>query len=138
MLSSDNVERPEPLLLTGSKILVVDDSTDILLALSTFLAQYGANVVTAEDGEEAIRISLEQNPDLILMDMQLKEMDGDIAASKLREQGVTIPIIALTGNTFCSSIEARALAGFNDYLAKPFDFKTLLTLLSRYINCRRL
>ena len=125
------------LLLSGFKILVVDDSPDILLAVATFLSQHGAKVLTAEDGSDAIRISLMQNPDLILMDMQLKKMDGDVATRTLRHNGVTIPIIALTGSAFCGSKDSRMLAGFTDYVAKPFDFQMLLSIVCRYIKMKR-
>lgn len=79
-------------------ILVVDDEAPVTKALSDKLTREGFDVLVAKDGEQGLKMSLEKNPDLILLDIIMPRMDGMTMLAKLREdeRGKTIPVIILT------------------------------------------
>ncbi len=119
------------------KVLVVDDRRDIRFITQHFLESVGATVVTAEDGEQAleiVRTAIQQGCpfDLIIMDMQMPKMDGKEATQRLRAEGVTLPIIALTADAMKGDREKYLTIGCTDYLSKPIDRRELLELVSQY------
>jgi len=81
--------------LSGKKILVADDNDMNRLLAAVILQNYGAEIIEAETGEQAI-LMVSENPDLILMDIQMPVLNGLDAARRLRENGINIPVIALT------------------------------------------
>lgn len=120
------------------KILIVDDEADILEFLSYNLEKEGFRVYTAQNGEEAIKKTAEKEPQLILMDVMMPEMDGIEACEKIRQmQGFDNIIIAfLTARGEDYSQIAGFEAGADDYITKPIKPKVLISrikaLLKRY------
>jgi len=116
----------------GRKILVVDDDTRNIFALTAALEQKGANIEAARTGKEALR-KLEENPhiDLVLMDIMMPEMDGFQATREIRKQKrfARLPIIAVTAKATKGDQVLCMEAGVNDYLAKPIDLHQLFSLI---------
>jgi DNA-binding response OmpR family regulator len=109
-----------------TRILVVEDEEPILLGIEENLVYEGYDVVTAQDGAEALRLGVDARPDLILLDLMLPVMSGYDVCRKLRDQGVQTPVIMLTAR----QDEFDKLHGFemgaDDYVTKPFSVKELL------------
>jgi CheY-like chemotaxis protein len=80
------------------KILIVDDEPDIIAVMKYTLEREGFEVITAYNGEEGVRKAKENLPDLIILDVLMPKMSGDIAGARLREDPLTgsIPVIYLT------------------------------------------
>lgn len=124
--------------LEGS-VLIVDDEPLIQSLVQTFLEKAGAEVGVASDGFEGIERLRAGAPggrpwDLVLMDLKMPRMDGWTAARRLREEGYTGPLIALSAVATCG-VRARCLeAGFDDYLCKPIARAQLIGALRRYLS----
>ncbi|MFL6209665.1 MAG: response regulator [Pyrinomonadaceae bacterium] len=112
-------------------ILVVDDMVDNLVIVSLNLQQQGYRVVTAANGEEAIRVAALSRPDLILMDIGMPQLDGLEATRKIRETEIlrTVPVIAVTAFSTDGFRRAAYDVGFDGYLVKPIDFARLYELI---------
>ena len=106
------------------KILVVDDEALLVKGIRFNLLNEGYEVITGSDGLEALRLVQEQNPDLVVLDVMMPNMDGMTACAKIREFS-DIPIILLTAKTD----DMDKLMGFDhgadDYLTKPFNILEL-------------
>ena len=120
-----------------ARILLVDDCLDTQRLFAHILSKAGANVTTANNGREAIRMAIqamvEQRPfDCILLDMQMPDIDGYQVATMLRESGYTAPIIALTANSLPGERERCLTAGCDEFATKPLNRHKLLELVARY------
>lgn len=106
--------------LTGISILLVEDNLMNVLVAQKYLERWGATIDVALNGQEALEKLDVNRHQLVLMDLHMPIMDGYKAAAKMRENGVTIPIVALTAN-LPDEIELRVKeAGINDMVIKPF------------------
>lgn len=107
------------------KILVVDDTRNVLTMINDFLVSQDYEVLTASDGREALDIFHEHCPDLILLDIMMPNMDGYQFISQLRKESET-PVIMITAK----QQEAEIIKGFDlgadDYITKPFRLRELL------------
>ena len=110
-----------------SKILVVDDEAYIREFLHTVLTEEGYEVLTASDGQEALPVAVKEQPDLILLDIMMPNLDGMETCKRLRERPTTrnIRIIILTGYDTRDRLEESILAGADDFLGKPVDITEL-------------
>lgn len=119
-------------ILTGKKVLVVDDDMRNTFALATVLEEKNMEVLIAKNGKEALT-SLDNNKDvsIILMDIMMPEMDGYEAMHHIRaqERFRKLPIIALTAKAMKGDKAKCIEAGANDYLAKPVDMDKLVSLM---------
>lgn len=117
-------------------VLVVDDSIDNLTMISLDLQQTGYRVATATNGEEAVKVATMINPDLILMDLAMPEVDGLESTRQIRqnESLKDIPVIALTAFSTDGFRRAAHQTGFDGYLTKPVDFTRLHDLIRRLIG----
>ncbi len=106
------------------KILVVDDEASIRRILETRLKMAGYNVVTAEDGEEAVDLFNKTNPDLVILDVMMPKMDGYGVTREIRRVS-DIPIIILTALGDVSERITGLELGADDYVIKPFSPKEL-------------
>jgi two-component system response regulator MprA len=108
-------------------VLVVDDDPAIRRALERALGAEGYGVALAEDGEQAFeRVAFEPEPDVILLDLGLPDVDGVKIVERLRADGNEIPILVLTARQALTDRVAGLDAGADDYLAKPFELDELL------------
>ncbi|HTL70855.1 MAG TPA: response regulator [Candidatus Eisenbacteria bacterium] len=106
-------------------ILIADDDKGILVMMESVLAGRGYKVVTANNGEQAVKAAQRVSPDLIILDVQMPKMDGDEAAMVLKEDEATsrIPVLFCTGlRTDKEIAEARE----ENIFAKPVHFDLLL------------
>ncbi|MFP4477562.1 MAG: response regulator [Desulfatibacillaceae bacterium] len=120
-------------------VLIVEDSESNRQLLKDLLEKVcHCRVETAGDGQEAVDKALADPPDLILMDVGLPVMDGIEATENIKksDQCGAVPVLALTG--YASSEDERRLmeAGFDGFLAKPFDVPELLARLKGYLETR--
>ena len=123
----------------SGRVMVVDDRRDIRFLVERFVGSAGGETVTAENGEEAVKLwkklqSLDAEPDIILMDMQMPVVDGVAATSRLRDLGCKKPIITLTANVLNSDRRACLDAGSNDFVSKPIDRAELINKLDRWLT----
>lgn len=111
--------------LMTRKVLVVDDKTNVQILLTEFLTDQGFEVITASDGREALQVVQKQEPDLVLLDIMMPNMDGYQFISSLRRQS-SLPVIMITAK----QQEADLIRGFDlgadDYITKPFRLRELL------------
>jgi two-component system, cell cycle response regulator DivK len=115
-----------------AKVLMVEDNP-ANMTLAVFLLQSaGHSVLKATDAEAGIKLARDEQPDLILMDMQLPGMDGLQAASLLKGADETreIPLIALTALAMKGDEERIRAAGCDGYIAKPLRYKEFLALVA--------
>ncbi|CAO3409554.1 response regulator [Azospirillum largimobile] len=112
-----------------AKLLLVEDHEEIWDFLSRRLKRRGFEVVLAFDGRQGVEMARSEQPDVILLDMNLPVIDGWTAARELKAGGETasIPIIALTAHAMSGDREKTLQAGCDDYHPKPVDFSRLLT-----------
>ncbi len=120
---------------TGSAplILIADDNQSNIITVASYLEARGYQVITASDGETAIAIAHTQQPNLILMDIQMPKMDGLEAIRRIRADAAiaNIPIIALTALAMPGDQDRCLEAGANYYISKPIRLKQLVELMKR-------
>ena len=124
--------------MTKETILIVDDEEDIIELIKYNLKNEGYSILTAESGEQAIKIAKQSRPDLIVLDLMLPGMDGLEVTRYLRsnEETSDMPIVMLTAKGEESDIITGLELGANDYISKPFSPK-VLTARIRAIFRRR-
>ena len=118
--------------LKDKKILIVEDSVDNQLLAQLYLTRSGATVDFAENGQLGVEKAMSQAYDVVLMDIQMPIMDGYSATRELRKQGFRSPIVALTGYAMKEDQQRCFDAGCDDFLAKPFDRKSLVECVAKY------
>ncbi|HEY1291287.1 MAG TPA: response regulator, partial [Burkholderiales bacterium] len=123
--------------LEGKKALIVDDDMRNIFALSTVLHDQGMEMVSANNGREAIRLVKEQpGIDIVLMDIMMPEMDGITTMQEIRKlpEKKDLPIIAVTAKAMKGDREKCIRAGAWDYLSKPVDTVHLLAVLRGWLH----
>src|ERR1700752_2386494 len=132
----DNASIPTPPLEPKFLILVVDDSADNLAMISLDLQQQNYRVVTASNGEDAITIAEQTNPNLILMDINLPELDGLAATRRIRDIETLreVPVVAVTAFGTEGFQRAAYDGGVDGYLTKPIDFERMHQLIARLLS----
>ncbi len=105
------------------RILIVDDTKDILLVVSRRLQSWGYEAYTAESGEEGLQLAAKHLPDLILLDIMMPKMKGRDVCVRLKADPATanIPVIFLTALGLADHIRAGMDLGADDYIVKPFE-----------------
>ncbi len=122
---SSNTNSDLRLKLESYKILVVDDDHSTLLLLREALEHAGYQVITAATGAAAVELAKRQNPQVILLDVNMPQKDGFEVCGELRQSMRTfhIPIIMLTARCLTSDKVKGLNTGADDYITKPFDLK---------------
>ncbi len=123
-----------------TKILIVDDEEANLKYMSTLISRYGYIFDTARNGIEAIEKTKKINPDIILLDILMPEMDGIEACKRLKEDPETrhIPIIVLTALEDKETKIESLKAGANDFLSKPVDNIELIARIKNFLQLKNL
>ena len=106
-------------------VLVVDDAPDIVRLTRDYLEHAGFAVLTARDGNEALRVARQERPDLIVLDLGLPGRDGLDVTRELRRES-SVPIVMLTARAVESDKLVGLELGADDYLTKPFSAKELV------------
>jgi CheY-like chemotaxis protein len=123
--------------LEGKKVLLVDDDIRNIFAMTSVLERFKMNVVSAENGRDAIDILLKNRGiDIVLMDIMLPTMDGYETIRAIREISdfKDLPIIAVTAKAMKGDREKCILAGASDYLSKPVDTEHLRSVLRLWLH----
>jgi len=118
-----------------AKVLIVEDNP-ANMTLATFLLQSaGHSVLWATDAETALALARDEQPDLVLMDIQLPGMDGLQATGLLKRDKATraIPVVALTALAMKGDEERIRAAGCDGYIAKPLAYKEFLATISNQL-----
>ena len=132
----DKNTQPSENSLTSKKILLVEDNQMNSDMLSRRLERRGYKVVLAVDGLEAVDKSTTENPDLILMDISLPNMDGWEATLKLKKNNNTknIPLIIITAHALKADRKKAFEIGCDDFDVKPIDFKRLMSKIETQLE----
>ena len=120
--------------LKGVRILVAEDNSLNQEIVRSMLEPTEATVVFAENGIEAVELFYKHGADIILMDIQMPLMDGKQAFIKIREQGYSVPVFALTANVMTSDIAEYRELGFTGHIGKPFDIAVLYSEISKTLK----
>lgn len=111
-----------------AKVLVIEDNSDNLRLISYALKRGGYEVISAQTGEDGVRVALKERPLFIIMDLDLPGIDGYAATREIRraETGSAMPIVAITSYAMVGDREKALAAGCNGYIEKPIDPLTVL------------
>lgn len=122
--------------MNRKKILIVDDSSTVLLMETMILSKGSYDVVTARDGQEGLEKAQAERPDLILMDVIMPRMDGFEACRRLREAEATrgIPVIMVSTRGELKSVESGYESGCSDYVTKPINGLELLSKVRSFLG----
>jgi DNA-binding response OmpR family regulator len=113
----------------GEKLILVADDDDDVRELVVFrLARAGYEVITAGDGEEALKLALERRPDICVIDVMMPKLDGYELTERLRaaDELAGVSIVLLTASVQEADVERGFAAGADDYIKKPFSPAELL------------
>jgi CheY-like chemotaxis protein len=107
----------------AARILIIEDNPASLELARYLLATHGYSALTASDGGEGVRIVREENPDLVLCDLQMPVLDGYGVLSEIRNHQALggIPVVAVTAFSMSGDRSAAFSAGFDGYISKPID-----------------
>ena len=110
------------------RILYVEDNDDNIYMLKNRLTRAGFTVIIATDGAQGVAMAASEQPDLILMDLTLPNIDGEEATRRIKADPATrsIPVIALTANAMPEDREKALAAGCDDFDTKPVELPRLL------------
>lgn len=122
--------------MAKARILIVEDNRDNMTLIVDVLDSLDYEVIQAHDGEQGVRLALNEKPDLVLMDLSLPRMDGWTATRALRQmEGFAhIPILALTAHAMVGDRERAMEAGCTDYISKPINIQELASKLRQYLE----
>ncbi len=123
--------------MVGCRVLVIDDTPANLRLVRHFLDRAGAVVTCCPSGPSGIDAAFKAEAagepfQVVLLDIQMPEMDGYEVARVLRERGFQAPVLAFTANTLSTDREFCLRSGFDDYVTKPIDKRTLVELVARH------
>lgn len=134
--AGEPAEKPSKTWLSGRRILVVDDTAISIQLMHSLLSTQGAHVLTARDGDEAIRVFTGSTPDIIFMDIHMPRLNGLRTAREIRalEGHRRTPIIALTADRAAQDADELANADLDDYLVKPIDETRLFAVIAHCLH----
>jgi len=118
-------------------ILIVEDDRSILLGLRSNLEYEGYEVITAIDGQRALELALQKDPDLVILDVMLPKMSGFEVCKTLRRRQFDKPIIMLTAKDQEADKVAGLDLGADDYVTKPFSVRELIARVNASLRRRR-
>jgi len=120
--------------LTRKKVLVIDDELDLLSLLMGVLTDEGYQAFSAANGADGVRLNELENPDLIILDLRMPEMDGIETLRQIRKKDNKVKVVILTGYGSPDTIRDAADLNVSEYLSKPFDNEQLLRVISETIG----
>lgn len=123
--------------MSAGKILVVDDEREVRLVIRDFLTSRGYDVTLAENGVAALAALDQSQPDVVLLDMAMPEMDGLETLKRIAALYPNLPVIMVTVNADIETTSKVLQAGAADYVPKPFDLDYLDQAVSIQISAGR-
>jgi two-component system cell cycle response regulator DivK len=120
--------------MAGERILVVEDNEKNMKLVRDVLQAAGYRTLEATTGGRAVELASEHQPELVLMDVQLPDIDGVEALGRLRasERTAAIPVLALTAQAMGGDRERFLAAGFDGYVSKPVDIVELVAVVRQH------
>jgi two-component system cell cycle response regulator DivK len=120
----------------SKRILYIEDNPDNRLLVRRVLQAEGYTVIEANDGQSGMTVAAEAQPDLILMDINLPEIDGYEVTARLKQlPGIShVPIVAVTANVMKGDREKTLAAGCDGYIQKPIDIDLLPEQIERFLK----
>jgi two-component system cell cycle response regulator DivK len=124
--------------MSGAQVLVVEDNEKNMKLFRDVLQATGYRLLEATTGERAMELALEHEPNLVLMDIQLPDIDGVEALGRLRahERTASIPVVALTAQAMQGDRERFLAAGFDGYVSKPVDVVEFVKTVAEHCGGR--
>jgi len=116
------------------RVLIVEDEPGIVRMLERGLSAQGYSCLSAEDGETGLRMALEEDVDVVLLDIMLPGLDGREVLRRLRLQRPGLPVLMLTARDEVETKVGSLDAGADDYLTKPFAFEELLARIRALVR----
>lgn len=119
----------------GQKILYVEDNSNNMQLVEKILRSRGYRLLGAINGESGLATALSEDPDLVLLDINLPDVDGYEVARRLRhsEMKRQVPIVVVTANALVGDDKKALGAGCDDYLAKPINIRDLLACVTKHL-----
>ncbi|HEY7269409.1 MAG TPA: response regulator [Dehalococcoidia bacterium] len=124
--------------MSGELILIVDDNDKNLKLVRDILQYHGFRTLEATTGRQGIDLARETDPDVVLLDIQLPDIDGVRALQELRASAMAAatPVVALTAFAMKSDRQRFLDEGFSGYIAKPIDVRTFPLLVREFCEAR--
>ena len=119
-------------------ILLAEDEPALGMIVKESLETRGFRVLLCENGEKALNIYKEQQPELLVLDVMMPKKDGFTLAKEIRQENDTIPIIFLTAKSQTQDVVEGFTIGGNDYLKKPFSMEELIVRINNLLNRTKL
>lgn len=120
--------------LLGTHILVVDDAKENARLFKMYLAEAGASVEVAHDGQKALDIASKKFFDIVLLDLQMPGKDGFQVIHELRDRSFNKPVVALTAHAMKEQVQKTKEAGFDGHITKPVRPNDLIGAISRFVQ----
>jgi len=113
------------------KILIIDDETDLLELIKDVLEEKNYQVFCASSGADGIQLNEQKNPDLIVLDLRMPEMDGIETLRNIRKTDEKVIVVILTGYACPDTIRDAVDLNVSEYLSKPFGNSELLNVIGK-------
>jgi len=136
-LPSEMTHQPQPSEKLSGRVLLADDSEDARALFKNYFDNMGLSAMFAENGQIAVAIALAEQPDIVLMDIEMPVMDGLEAIQVLRQRGYTKTVLALTAHSSAAMRNKLLQAGFDDCLTKPIRREALKNVLAELLSALR-
>ena len=123
--------------MTENKRILIADDEETVRSLVKRLLGKTYKILEAENGEEAVKVAVNEKPDLILMDILMPRMDGLTACYAIKRNPATkeIPVVMLTAVDYELNRKlSQDVMGAQDYITKPFDSETLMDVMAKFTN----
>ena len=119
-----------------SVILIVEDNEKNMKLVRDILRHNGHETIEATTGGEGVRLAVEKRPDLVLMDIQLPDIDGIEALSRIREvrELDRVPVIAVSASVMPDDQQKIVASGFDAFVTKPINLKQFLETVKRFLS----
>ena len=124
--------------MSPKKVLLADDEMDVIRVVSARLKDGGYQVISAGDGEEALRLAKEERPDIVILDIMMPKLDGYKVCRLLKfdHQYKTIVVMMLTARAQPEDMKLAAECGADAYMTKPVDFQEFLTKIAQLLAAK--
>jgi len=114
------------------RVLLIDDEETIVRAMAALLEDLGCNVVRSADGREGLELALRERFDVIISDIRMPRLGGLELVSALREHGLSVPVLLISGHGDERITEKAAEVGAAGFLQKPVALRELVEYLRQY------
>lgn len=115
-------------------VLYADDNQEIVDIVRLTVERAGYQLLTAKDGNQAVQVCQDENPDMVLMDINMPGLDGFSAVRQLREDGFNNPVIVLTASESRRDRDEAYAAGCDDFVLKTIDMAEVENMIARYLG----